>query len=187
MKKICGHYKIEKDITEFGKHSSQKDGLRFYCRKCTNLIQLDYITNNKENRRQIQLRSYHKHRGSKKLAQQAFRKTAKGLLSVYKESAKNRNLPFKLVLEDFENWLGKTNCYYCTEFIPTVGLDRYDNDQLIGYTKENVVPCCRICNRMKMDLTIEMFQKKIELIYNNLSEVTTHGVSSGSRTRLEYI
>ena len=33
------------------------------------------------------------------------------------------------------------------------GLYRYDN--LLGYTIDNVVPCCGKCNRMKMDLSIE--------------------------------
>jgi hypothetical protein len=40
-------------------------------------------------------------------------------------------------------------CYYCGEINSgeVNGIDRINND--IGYTSENCVPCCEICNRMK--------------------------------------
>lgn len=44
------------------------------------------------------------------------------------------------------------------------GLDRIDSS--IGHTKLNVVPCCKICNTMKMDMTSEDFFEKIKCIYN---------------------
>jgi len=37
------------------------------------------------------------------------------------------------------------------------GVDRVDNTK--GYTKENCVPCCKICNRLKSDLTKEEFEE----------------------------
>jgi hypothetical protein len=32
-------------------------------------------------------------------------------------------------------------------------------DNTKGYTKENCVPCCKICNRLKSDLTKEEFEE----------------------------
>lgn len=40
------------------------------------------------------------------------------------------------------------------------GIDRIDSSH--GYTKDNIVTCCKICNKMKMDMSLDNF---IEQIY----------------------
>jgi hypothetical protein len=79
----------------------------------------------------------------------------------YKRGARNRNLPFTLSIEDFINVVQR-DCFYCGSppsiiagrygnngtFIHN-GIDRIDNTK--GYEKENIVPCCSLCNRMKSD------------------------------------
>lgn len=47
------------------------------------------------------------------------------------------------------------------------GLDRVDSNK--GYLKENVVPCCEICNKAKRDLSLCQFKKWINRLikYNN--------------------
>ncbi len=50
----------------------------------------------------------------------------------------------------FEAYVAITSqpCYYCRGSLPpTGGLDRIDNT--LGYTKENVLPCCTTCNRIR--------------------------------------
>ena len=47
------------------------------------------------------------------------------------------------------------------------GIDRVDN--LMGYTLNNVVACCKNCNTMKKDLNKEEFLNIITLIYNNFN------------------
>jgi len=37
----------------------------------------------------------------------------------------------------------------------------------LGYTKENVVPCCKVCNGMKMDTAVSKFREHIENIYSH--------------------
>lgn len=92
----------------------------------------------------------------------------------YKGSAKIRGLNFELTSDDFLHLI-KGNCYYCgdapnqkvklkrysEEFIYN-GVDRVDNTK--GYTQENCVPCCGICNQMKMDLSLNDFYKRIDAI-----------------------
>lgn len=36
----------------------------------------------------------------------------------------------------------------------------------VGYTLENCVPCCGICNKMKMNLDFDTFIEKCKLISN---------------------
>jgi hypothetical protein len=79
---------------------------------------------------------------------------------IYKNSAKSRGIPFELTFEQFMTFWQKP-CYYCGNSIPTIGLDRVDNTK--GYTMDNVVPCCKVCNRLKtsfpQDVFIEQCQK----------------------------
>jgi len=81
----------------------------------------------------------------------------------YENHAKQRGLSFDLTKEDF-SFLTKMNCFYCGAKPGQVarkkrcngtyiynGIDRMDNSK--GYTIDNVVPCCKACNWMKLDMT----------------------------------
>lgn len=46
-------------------------------------------------------------------------------------------------------------CSYCGSEIKTIGIDRVDNS--IGYSMNNSVSCCIICNRMKRNYKVEEF------------------------------
>lgn len=48
-------------------------------------------------------------------------------------------------------------------------IDRFDNDQ--GYTNANSKPCCKICNYMKSDYTIDFFLKQCQKIAKNVKHV----------------
>lgn len=86
----------------------------------------------------------------------------------YKRNAKNRNLNFELSKEDFIN-ITSQKCYYCGSFSsvsPTGeqynGIDRINSSK--GYYKDNIVPCCSICNKMKLDLSQQDFLYQIKKI-----------------------
>lgn len=95
----------------------------------------------------------------------------------YKNNCKRRGLLFDLDDNDFKNLI-LANCHYCNKEpsqtrkgrlthakIVYNGIDRKDN--LIGYTKENCVSCCKECNFLKTDKTYEQFLNKIKSIYEN--------------------
>ena len=46
------------------------------------------------------------------------------------------------------------------------GLDRVDS--LLPHNKDNVVPCCARCNRMKSDMSFDDFLKRISDIFVRL-------------------
>ena len=86
-----------------------------------------------------------------------------GRYSTYRRNAKNRRHNFDLSFDEFmEFW--QEPCVYCGSPIDTIGLDREDND--IGYTVDNVVPCCSICNYMKRSLPTKDFLDHIDKISN---------------------
>lgn len=89
----------------------------------------------------------------------------KYIMHNYVKCANDRKLCFGLTLDEFHNLI-KSNCHYCGcapqqkrragKHIMTInGIDRINNN--IGYIKNNVVSCCKVCNWMKKDLSIEKF------------------------------
>lgn len=90
----------------------------------------------------------------------------------YKSGARKRNLEFQLSLDKFINLISQ-NCFYCNskpnnnyrELLYN-GIDRLDNN--IGYNIENCVPCCWLCNRIKLSLNIEDFANHIKKVYTNM-------------------
>ena len=101
----------------------------------------------------------------------------KSIMSSYKGNARNRNLVFDLSLDEFKELI-LSNCHYCGS-LPTNlysksyynvtynGIDRIDNS--IGYIKNNVVPCCKMCNVAKNNNSHEDFMKWILRIFKNTS------------------
>ncbi len=66
-----------------------------------------------------------------------------------KWSAENkRKVVWNISFEDFEKF-SKAPCYYCGKFFNQggSGLDRLNNED--GYTINNVVTCCKWCNRLR--------------------------------------
>lgn len=98
----------------------------------------------------------------------------------YRMQAKRRNIEFKLPYQEFTE-LTQQKCHYCnsdysnTEITSSGhvlkfnGIDRVDNTR--GYTLDNVVPCCKICNQMKSDLGYDVFVNQIKRIYERTCKI----------------
>jgi len=99
------------------------------------------------------------------------------LFHLYKtNNAEKRGHVWKLLLEDFKI-ITKQNCFYCGQepnnyhdrsktrangnYIYN-GIDRKDNSK--GYTKKNVVACCKTCNAMKSKLNKKQFLDQVKKI-----------------------
>lgn len=69
-----------------------------------------------------------------------------------KSKAKFREIEWRLTFEQWSSLVIGAECHYCHQSInPTgSGLDRKDSD--LGYTFDNVVPCCGDCNKIKNDI-----------------------------------
>jgi hypothetical protein len=98
----------------------------------------------------------------------------------YKHQAERRNIPFDLEQDYFDKLIFQT-CYYCGAepsnsfnnyrkknhashlVVLYNGLDRVNST--LGYTKENVVPCCQVCNYGKRCLDKEQFLQWIKRVY----------------------
>lgn len=114
----------------------------------------------------------------------------------YSRAAKNRGYEFTLTKESFFSLLAG-RCYYCGR-LPTMsisslwwgkgkpgsiervfvynGVDRVDNN--LGYTEDNCVSCCKICNNSKSTLGLEEWKNWIKEVHSNLCSVPPEKISS---------
>lgn len=102
----------------------------------------------------------------------------------YKGKAKFKLLEFDLTIEEFKN-ITSSNCYYCgveplqlaskqntyrerlaryKEEYYYNGIDRIDSNK--GYIKDNIRPCCGICNKAKRDLSDTDFSIWLDRLSN---------------------
>jgi hypothetical protein len=88
------------------------------------------------------------------------------ILSNYRKSAKDRNLLFNLLEDDFYKLI-ENSCYYCGFLHENHfnGVDRLNSD--LNYDKENCVSCCSECNFLKIDFEKDKFINMILHILTN--------------------
>ena len=102
-----------------------------------------------------------------------YRKSLNARYKKYELGAKKRKLAFELSKEEFDE-ITKRPCFYCEEFsdecngVPYNGVDRIDSSE--GYIRNNCVPCCEMCNRMKLDYDLYEWLKHIKKIADTLFE-----------------
>ncbi len=97
------------------------------------------------------------------------------LYNQYKSGARVRHLDFNLSKEECHN-LFQQNCFYCNTTPNNTyrksgslggyiynGIDRIDSST--GYQSDNVVPCCKVCNYAKRNMSITEFLNWIKTVY----------------------
>jgi len=103
------------------------------------------------------------------------------VMTAYKKRAAKKGIPFRMARETFVELI-QQDCHYCGSppsnsqqhnkyqgrYEPFLynGLDRIDSNK--GYTKNNVVPCCKRCNQAKNDLTVQDFLDHVQRICTHM-------------------
>lgn len=180
MKKKCSICKIEKDITEFRKHKSCKNGRSGWCKKCATEYSKQYKRDNSEKIAAQRRKRYAETRGlevkereEKRRELHPVRVRAQTLRSGILERARKTGCEIDKELfttEYFFDILNKNKFCPCCgrEFDVTYKKNgmRKDTspsvDKVIpskGYTAGNVAIICWRCNRIKCDATAEELYK----------------------------
>lgn len=175
--KECLKCKVSKELSEFYKKSSTKDGLTSQCKVCVNLSNKSRPISTEKGRQyrkkyeskpEIQQKIKEEYQRDKEKIRkrlETYRWTFPAQKRDYKKSAKKRNLEFTLSDEQCMEFFEKS-CYYCNTPYKGLGIDRVNNKE--GYVYENCKPCCYTCNLMKRVMTFDEFKEHINKIYNNL-------------------
>lgn len=175
--KVCSKCGELKKITEFAERKDAKSGVRNQCKKCRNYLENLHEKNNRE-QRNLYIKEYRKRnperyrqyqRNWEKKNPEKVKAMRKNNTQKYPETRGYLRHKFCATSRNFiplcrEIWkeIVKEPCFYCGGINNTLGIDRVDNN--IGYTKENSVSCCGICNRMKVDSTFDNFIDRCYLI-----------------------
>ena len=80
----------------------------------------------------------------------------------YQRGSRAKGREFDLTVEQFYALFGAA-CRYCG-IAPSKGIDRLNSAD--GYVVHNSVPCCAMCNTMKLDYTEEEFLEQVSRINN---------------------
>jgi hypothetical protein len=164
--KICTKCKKAKNESEFSKNKTEGDGLAYWCKPCFNMYKkLRRTILGKEVVSEQNKKHYNSSRETILRHKKIKGQTPPGKFNQYKSTAKKRGIDFNITFDEFCTFWQKP-CTYCGSEIETIGLDRKDNN--IGYTVDNIVPCCEFCNIMKRNHTYIEFLNQIEKIYSYL-------------------
>jgi len=158
-KKICKDCKIEKDISEFASNYNKEcngrygsDCLSSICKDCNSIRNKEWRDENKE----------HDAERKRKWVDENPNRDS---YNHKKNNAKYRNKSFNLTLEWYLDNVWDKQYFYCGE-ASNGGMDRVDNN--IGYETDNIVPCCKWCNSIKMEHTIEDMEQHLRKILERI-------------------
>lgn len=101
----------------------------------------------------------------------------------YRTNANTRGIEWALSLDDVQSLI-LSECVYCgsqlsnklktenkfgeIEILMHNGIDRIDSTK--GYVIGNVVPCCKICNTAKLNLSLTDFYEWVQRVYERIQE-----------------
>lgn len=90
-------------------------------------------------------------RQQQRASARAYSATLKGRYGLMRDRSKLKGYTDIMSLAEYRIAVTGRSCVYCERPLPEkgVGLDRLDNNT--GYTAENVVPCCGVCNTARSD------------------------------------
>ena len=149
--KTCSRCKEQKPAISqyFYKEKRNKDGFQYQCKACKRKIDNSYRTI------------------SQKPAE--YQKSPSFVFAQLKYQAKKKNINFTLDKDYYLYHLANKPCFYCGTPKTNHIINMYINDHTVGYTKENSVPCCEFCNKMKSHYNPNEFLKHChKVIKHNL-------------------
>lgn len=157
--KICKNCKIEKSYSEFHKMKGGVGGVRTVCKECRQTEKKAY--NSLPYVKLKAAENYQRNKDSMRERLTEYYWTLTSQYHSYLKNAKKKNNEFLLSKDDCKQFYN-TICKYCNTEYKGLGIDRVNNQ--IGYILSNCVPCCKICNWMKRDLSLEDFLNHIKKI-----------------------
>ena len=162
----CGYCKHDKPIEDFPMVKVGPPRRAKCCNKCY-IFRRKYAESHNKIRQEIEWKKRHNPEYRKTYLEDLRKRQSYETrlpwtaYSQYRNGAKDRNFDFAISFEEFMTFWQKP-CFFCDSPIPTIGLDRLDCKA--GYLKENLVPCCKTCNYMKLQLSIDKFIEMCHII-----------------------
>jgi hypothetical protein len=169
VKKFCPKCKALKNVEEFHRNRSMPDGRQVYCASCSSAY-------HKEPERLSEKKKYDCSPERLEIARESVKRSKRGpgRFTYARGHAKEKGHSWDLSKEEYEG-LVSCSCYYCGGRVSEtgIGLDRCDND--LGYYRENVVPCCYLCNTIKSNKFSKSEMEQIGAVLRRIYKVRIGG------------
>jgi len=148
----CTTCKIDKELKNFYKNNARLNGYDRECKDCASIRRRKKNKTARVNNKATTVKIFKEN----KLLHKKW--------NTYYYKAKEKKQVFSLTPEEFHNLITMP-CYYCNyKSEPFGGIDRVNSN--LGYIISNCVPCCKICNTMKLNYELQFFYEHIEKILN---------------------
>lgn len=173
----CSKCSAFKDITEFHRDNHGKFGVRSECKECTKLRDSNYRNLNQNVIKEKMKKWYAENQNKVKNYREKYYKTIEGTWANISSNKINGKHKFEISKEEFFNWYNSVPklCDYCgysyediNKILILLGIkkklrrleiDRKDSTK--GYSINNIVLACNICN----------YHKKNFYTYNEFKEI----------------
>lgn len=121
-------------------------------------------------------------REKQRLCRRKKRQNPKEKLAINKEQAADRGYCWEIT-DEHAIKLYTSPCHYChrigSGYDPNNGIDRKDTFK--GYTAENSLPCCGMCNFAKGRRSYEQMMEYIETIANNRRDLLRNPITMSNQ------
>lgn len=164
--RCCSHCHRSFPLTfdNFHRNRARKDGWNRKCKPCqreqNRSASRQFNKNHPEKRKKFSqryrqenlesIREYHKNWRSEHIEKHTF--------CGKRTKAKQRNYAWEIDFDTYISRFWNKKCVYCGN-PNNGGIDRVDNG--IGYTLNNCVPCCRWCNLIKFNRSVEQMNEHL--------------------------
>lgn len=166
----CSKCKTEKFSSEFYIDRTAAKGFKSWCKACSRENSVNWGRQNKDRHTATTIAWRNENRERVQKTRNEYNRSPHGRWINAKKAAAQRGFPFELTEAVYSSFCNLP-CAYCagpTE--PTgTGLDRLNSK--LGYTEDNVVPCCEFCNHLKRDYTLEELENHIPKFMEGLRKV----------------
>ncbi len=155
--RTCSKCEEIKPEDNFSKCSKNKDGLSLWCKLC-------FKNYNSQSDKKEKASLSYKERSvmpGMKEKRALLAQTLGKKFITYKHGAKVRGHAFNLTKDEFSSFW-QVPCTYCGSEVATIGIDRIDSS--IGYSIDNCVSCCAMCNTMKLNHSLDEWLDKMKQI-----------------------
>ena len=181
--KTCTKCLIIKNPDDFGNRKSSPDGKRSRCNTCHLEDNQAYAERHREKTNAYKKKWRNENEDAAKIVHREWYYSNIDKVRNKARSPSNRYCAIKrehkrfpgsevITLDEYCHLI-KNPCSYCGDPLPEAGrgLDRLDSLQ--GYHKDNVVPCCTVCNSIKMHHSVEFLKTHVTKFLNGLVNVIT--------------
>jgi len=162
--RICSMCNKSQDVSQY---NGQKGTITKHCLSCREKGKIRDKNRNKELRNtksRIAESKDERKQKKKEWTENVRYKSESYHYNSYQTHAQERGFCFDLAIDTYMSIIYQ-NCYYCNGMndVGFNGVDRKNNEH--GYTIENSVSCCSVCNFMKKTTQADIFIKKAMHIY----------------------